>query len=84
MNDFYETLGAVIDEIFGRAIDARAEFKDRNDEVLSALDNPVSYGQVRNYNFELGTIKGRPTRKWFHVVITRLDSGRYELVTYIL
>lgn len=51
MNDFFETLGAVID---------------------------------RNYDFKLGTLKGRPTRKYFHAVITRLDSGRYELVTYVL
>ncbi len=45
---------------------------------------PISYGQRRAFNFEILAYKGKPTRKWFHVVIERLDSGSYELITYVL
>lgn len=45
---------------------------------------PMIYGQVQDRHFEIYTLKGKQTRKWFHVVITRLDSGRYETVAYCL
>lgn len=45
---------------------------------------PISYGQRRSFNFEILAYKGKPTRKWFHVVIERLDNGQYELITYVL
>lgn len=44
----------------------------------------LAYGQTRNHNFELLTLKGKQTRKWFHVTIYRMDNGRYELTSYIL
>lgn len=45
---------------------------------------PVAYGQTLSANFEILTLKGKPTRKWYHIVIYRMDNGSYELVTYIL
>jgi len=44
----------------------------------------MRYNEVRNADFAIAQYKGRPTKMYFHVVITRLDSGRYELVTYVL
>lgn len=44
----------------------------------------ISYGEVQSVNVEINKLKGRNTRKWYHVVITRMDSGNYELVNYIL
>lgn len=41
---------------------------------------PVAYGQTVLGNFEILTRNGKSTRAWFHVVICRLDSGKYELV----
>jgi len=56
-----------------------------DEEVLAAIcSEPVNYHCHRNFDFAIVSLKSKPTRKYFHVVITRLDSGRYELVTYVL
>ncbi len=34
--------------------------------------------------FEIELYKGKPTRKFFQLIITRLDSGFYEVVQYAL
>jgi hypothetical protein len=51
-------------------------------EIFNAGHLP--YGATRSFHFELLTIRGKQTKKFFHVTIYRLDSGRYELTTYIL
>lgn len=45
---------------------------------------PVNYGQTLRADLEIAKLKGKPTRKWFHVSIYRMDSGRYEVTSYIL
>lgn len=45
--------------------------------------NPVNYGQTLQKNFALLTVRGRSTRRAFHVNIYRMDSGRYELNAYV-
>lgn len=45
---------------------------------------PVEYGQTKRADLGLVGIKGRQTKKFFHVSVYRMDSGRYELTTYIL
>lgn len=42
------------------------------------------YGQTRRFDFRLLSLKGRATRKCFHVTIYRTTEGRYELNTYVL
>ena len=44
----------------------------------------IPYGQVAVRHEPIKTLKGRKTGKYFHMIITRMESGRYELVTYIL
>lgn len=44
----------------------------------------LAYGTTRAHHFELLTLKGKQTRKWFHVTLYRTDGGRYEMVSYIL
>ncbi len=44
----------------------------------------LGYGETRSFNFEIKTIKDKPTRKWFHATFYRMDSGRYEVTSYIL
>jgi len=44
----------------------------------------IPYHQTSKEHFEIETIKGKKTKKWYHVIIIRLDCGRYELVTYSL
>lgn len=44
----------------------------------------VNYGDTRRWSYAIASLKGKPTKKWFHFAIYRLDSGRYELTAYIL
>ena len=78
-------------ETFSQAIDAAVERADRDGAVLSKpteiwnlCQEPLFYGQYRQGDFQLDTLRGRGTKKYFHVVIYRLDSGRYELTAYVL
>jgi hypothetical protein len=45
---------------------------------------PVNYGTTLRKSFEIFTLKGRQTRKFFHVVIYRTEGGLYEVTSYIL
>lgn len=45
---------------------------------------PLSYGDKRNFDFEIRALNGKPTRKYFHINIWRSTEGRYELNTYVL
>jgi hypothetical protein len=42
----------------------------------------IRYNEVSCIHKEIETIKGKKTRKYYHIIISRLDSGRYELVSY--
>lgn len=44
----------------------------------------IPYGTHKEAHFALSSYKGKPTKKYGHVTITRMDSGRYEVVVYIL
>ena len=78
----YETLWAVVDA-------AQEELKESK-VVLEEPDRiqhwfgGIPYGQVAERHEPIKTLKGKRTNKWFHMIITRFESGRYELVTYIL
>jgi hypothetical protein len=43
---------------------------------------PIKYNEVFRTSFPILTIKGKKTKKYYQVIITRLDSGLYELVDY--
>lgn len=91
-NTYFETLTGVVDgaQVVLDEADAVLLFgtltTPTDDHWTNQIfkDGHLAYGQTRGYNFEIFTLKGRPTRKWFHISIYRLDSGRYELTTYIL
>jgi hypothetical protein len=42
----------------------------------------VSYGTTVKYHIPMLTQRGNPARKWMHIVLYRMDSGRYELTVY--
>lgn len=44
----------------------------------------ISYGERKEVHFSLESYKGKPTKKYGHVIIERLDSGKYETVVYVL
>jgi hypothetical protein len=85
MNDsYFDTLSQAIDGAIIEADRCRALLL-RPGEAREAMSaEPISYNQSRRFDFELELYKDKQTKKWFHVVIARLDSGRYELVTYVL
>ena len=80
---YFETLGATVDAVARLAEESRAVVS-RPSEIGALCQDHLAYGAVRTGDFQLDTYKGKPTRKYFHATITRLDSGRYELVTYVL
>lgn len=44
----------------------------------------VSYGTTVKYDLPLIVTKtGNPARKWLHISLYRMDSGRYELTFYL-
>lgn len=59
-----------------------------DDEHLFALtrgfEGGVNYGETVSANFEIDTLKGKSTRKYFHVSIYRMENGKYEVTSYIL
>lgn len=81
-NNYFETFSAAIDAAAARA--GACAVLSAPTELWSIVQEPLFYGQSRYVSCELDTYKGKPTRKYFHVTIARLDSGRYELTTYVL
>ncbi len=80
---YFDTLAGSVDGAEAAAANARAIFA-RPTDLWNLVQDPLNYGQTRTADIELLSLKGKPTRKYFHVVLWRLDSGRYELTTYIL
>jgi hypothetical protein len=42
----------------------------------------VNYGTSVSYHLPLNTLEGKPTRRFVHITLYRMDSGRYELNYY--
>lgn len=55
-----------------------------NPEWQADFAGPVNYGDTRRWHFAIATIKDKPTKKWYHISIYRMESGTYELTTYVL
>ena len=79
----FETLGEAIRSFIDQTEAKRAVFVNV-DEISSRFDGGVSYGQTVSRSFELLEYKGKKTKKYAHCVIYRMESGRYELTSYVL
>ena len=44
----------------------------------------IPYGTRKEVHFPLESYKGKPTKKYGHIVIERLGQGTYETVVYVL
>lgn len=72
------------------ALDGIEKHLEENKIVLDAdLREPFMYGGIpygthREGHYPIQTIKGKATKKYFHVTLTRMDSGTYEPVFYVL
>lgn len=82
---YHDTLADVLVESGMAAIKARAEFTpDAWREAFGDNPGPINYGHCGSYSLQLLKLKGKATRRFLQVSITRLDSGRYELTQYFL
>lgn len=83
MSPFADTLSAALES-------ARSYFADAG-AVLASEDwtntfcfGGVGYEETKETHAEIATLKGKATKKWAHVTIYRMSSGRYEMNAYIL
>ena len=77
-----ETLTAALDVCRQQLADSRGVLADPNAIGEAFAIGGMRYNEVKRASFELASLKSKNTRKWFHITITRLDSGRYEPVSY--
>ena len=77
-----ETLSAALDICRVNLQESRGVLVNPDAIAEVFMMGGMRYDEVRRESFELATLKGKNTRSWFHIVITRLDSGRYESVSY--
>jgi hypothetical protein len=79
MQTYFERLDQILDELAIRLRNAEAEVAEQVE-----LNEHIGYEQTYRRSFKLERLKGKATRKFFHVSIYRLSSGNYELTAYIL
>ncbi len=44
----------------------------------------IAYDTTHTFDWPIVSLRGKPTRKYFHASIARLSSGTYEVVSYVL
>ena len=77
-------------DTLGQALDGIEKHLAQKQIILgSDLREPFMYGGIpygthKEAHYPIQTIKGKATKKYFHITLTRLDSGRYEPVFYVL
>lgn len=91
-NSYFDTFSDAVDDVQRRLTEDQIELvfgtinTPKDDHWTNQIfqTGPLNYENDRSFNFEILTLKGKPTRKWFHIQFHRLSSGRYELTTYTL
>ncbi len=91
MQNYFETLSAVREEIQRRIAEAKVELVEPDffSDAFKSFASGVKYGQTVREGAEIRTYNGRPTRKYAQAVVTRfepgyLSSATYELTFYVL
>jgi hypothetical protein len=86
VSPFYETLAQTLD-----AVEA---FMEKNQIVLDPQEHPegvrepfqyggIPYETTKDAHYKIVSMKGKPTRKYLHLSIYRMPTGRYELTQYV-
>jgi hypothetical protein len=75
----HETLSEALD---AAELDAENSKAILAESIRPAFWNGIKYNETLRNSVPITTLKGKPTRKYFHTIISRLDSGRYEVVSY--
>ena len=90
---YFDHLGQALDAVEDFIIKAKIQV-DPHEHPANEVDKfgirepfamgGISYETYRSADYKLLQFKGKPTKKYLHVVIYRTSNGRYELVRYVL
>lgn len=80
---FHETLGAAVAHVAARLSEEQIVLCDETQLTGPFQYDGISYEQTKEAHAEIASIKGKGTRKYAHLIIYRMSSGRYEIVLYI-
>lgn len=81
---YFETLACAVNDAVIRAVNRGAAFLAADlERFCDQWNGGVRYGETVTHTCALSSLKGRGTRKAMTVVIYRMESGRYELTTYV-
>ncbi len=80
---YHETLGEAITQGHKNFTDRKAIVTDRKEDERFVFGG-LAYGETKEAHYPIETLKGKSTKKYAHMTIYRMESGRYELTTYIL
>lgn len=75
----FNTLGECLDQV-GLELNGVILAEDFREKYMYG---GIPYGTVKENHVEILQLKGKKTKKWLHIIITRMDNGMYELVNYI-
>jgi hypothetical protein len=76
---YFETQNQTLNELYRFINDEGYTF-----EPLDCFQvEHINYDTYRTYHVSLITKNGNPARKMAHATISRLSSGRYELIMYL-
>lgn len=82
--NYFESLSEALNIAFGRAQDQGATFDDGElSRWFDKWNGGVTYGRTVTHSCPCLTFKGKGTTRAMTVVIYRMESGRYELTTYV-
>lgn len=80
---YHETLGQAIEQGHKNFENSGAVLVDHQEDTKFVYGG-LAYGETKEAHYEIATLKGKKTKKYAHMTIYRMESGRYELTTYIL
>lgn len=86
MQTYHETFSSALNAVEESLEIAGITLQDPEgiNPIRHMADSPLNYEETRRGDFAIATLNGKPTRKYFHVSLYRLHTGRYEITTYIL
>lgn len=79
---YFETLAQALEAHIQNVQSQGGVFAENTAEMYCFF-SPVHYGQTAQDHRELASLKGKTTKKWAHASIYRMESGRYELTSYL-
>lgn len=80
---YYETHAEAIDALDAALYEAGTVLDPNwQDEVHNR--GHIAYGTTQTFDWPIIEARGKRTRKYFHAAIYRMESGRYEVTSYVL